>query len=164
MIGRKALGGPSLPQPVRNVYVWVNRNVGRLDPLPRVLPNFYLIGTQRGGSTSLFIYLLGHELVHGPRRAKGVHYFDTNFTQSLDWYRGNFPRLSFIEQQMADHGVPPAIGEGAPYYMFHPAIAERIHEVTPKARMIVVLREPLDRAISHHNHDCLLYTSDAADE
>lgn len=153
MIGRKALGGPSLPQPVRNVYVWVNRNVGRLDPLPRVLPNFYLIGTQRGGSTSLFIYLLGHELVHGPRRAKGVHYFDTNFTQSLDWYRGNFPRLSFIEQQMADHGVPPAIGEGAPYYMFHPAIAERIHEVTPKARMIVVLREPLDRAISHHNHE-----------
>ena len=101
MIGRKALGGPSLPQPVRNVYVWVNRNVGRLDPLPRVLPNFYLIGTQRGGSTSLFIYLLGHELVHGPRRAKGVHYFDTNFTQSLDWYRGNFPRLSFIEQQLS---------------------------------------------------------------
>jgi len=153
VIGRKALGGPSLPQPVRDVYVWLNRNVGRLDPWPRVLPNFYVIGTQRGGSTSMFIYLLGHELVHGPRRAKGVHYFDTNFNQSLDWYRGNFPRLSAIEQQMGDHGVPPAVGEGAPYYLFHPSIAQRIHEVTPKARMIAVLREPLDRAISHHNHE-----------
>ena len=77
MIGRKALGkATALPQPVRDVYVWLNRNVGRLDPLERTLPNFYVVGTQRGGTTSLFIYLLAHDLVHGPRRAKGVHYYD----------------------------------------------------------------------------------------
>ena len=59
MIGRKALGKKSaLPQPVRDVYVWMNRNMGRLDPRPRMLPNFVVAGTQRGGTTSLFIYLL----------------------------------------------------------------------------------------------------------
>ena len=154
MIGRKALGKKTaLPQPVRDVYVWLNRNIGRVDPRPRVLPNFYVVGTQRGGSTSMFIYLLAHEMVHGPRRAKGVHYFDTNFDETLDWYKGNFPLQSTIDAQRAEHGAEPAIGEGAPYYLFHPTIPQRIHDVTSGARIIAVLREPLGRAISHHNHE-----------
>jgi hypothetical protein len=154
MIGRKALGkATALPQPIRDVYVWVNRNIGRLDPSPRVLPNFYVAGTQRGGTTSLFIYLLAHELVHGPRRAKGVHYFDTNFERSVRWFRGNFPRVSTIDAQRAAHGVEPAVGEGAPYYLFNPLIPARIHALSPDARIITVLREPLERAISHHSHE-----------
>lgn len=154
MIGRKALGkATALPQPVRDVYVWLNRNVGQLDPSPRVIPNFFVVGTQRGGTTSLFIYLLRHELVHGPRRAKGVHYFDTNFAQNVRWYRSNFPRESAIEQQRVASGAEPAVGEGAPYYLFSPVIPARIHAVAPDARIITVLREPLDRAISHHNHE-----------
>ena len=154
MIGRKALGkATALPQPVRDVYVWMNRNVGRLDPSERALPNFYVVGTQRGGTTSLFIYLLAHEMVHGPRRAKGVHYYDTNFHQPVSWYRGNFPRVSTLEAQAKTHGAQPAVGEGAPYYLFSPTIPKRIHDITPKARIIAVLREPLDRAISHHNHE-----------
>lgn len=154
MIGRKALGkATALPQPVRDVYVWLNRNIGRLDPWPRTLPNFFVVGTQRGGTTSLFIYLLAHELVHGPRRAKGVHYFDTHFDKSLGWYRSNFPRASVLAEQQTTHGAVPAVGEGAPYYLFSPVIAERMYKITPDARIIVVLREPLDRAISHHNHE-----------
>ena len=154
MIGRKALGKKnSLPEPLQDAYVWLNRNIARADPRPRVLPNFYVAGTQRGGSTSLFIYLLGHQLVHGPRRQKGVHYFDTNFHESVDWFRGNFPLKSTIDAQREQHGVLPAVGEGAPYYMFHPTIPQRMHDVTPDARIIVVLREPMARAISHHNHE-----------
>jgi len=154
MIGRKALGKTAaLPQPVRDMYVWLNRNIGRIDPSPRVLPNFFVVGTQRGGTTSLFIYLLAHDLVHGPRRAKGVHYFDTNFERSLRWYRSNFPRARTIEAQRVAYDANPAIGEGAPYYLFSPTIPERIHDVSPNARIITVLREPLDRAISHHNHE-----------
>jgi len=154
MIGRKALGKTAaVPQPVRDVYVLLNRNVVRLDPSPRALPNFYVVGTQRGGTTSLFIYLLAHELVHGPRRAKGVHYFDTNFHESVSWFRSNFPRQSVLQAQADQHGVTPAVGEGAPYYLYGPRMAERIHSVTPQARILAVLREPLDRAISHHNHE-----------
>jgi len=153
MIGRKALGKRTLPPALRSTYVWMNRNIGRLDPNERVLPNFYVAGSQRSGTTSLFIYLLQHELVHGPRRAKGVHYFDTNFDKSVDWYRSNFPRVSTIEAQQSEHGVMPAVGEGAPYYLFSPVIPKRIHDVTPEARILAVLREPLDRAVSHHNHE-----------
>ncbi len=153
MIGRKALGKSALPEPVRDAYVWLNRNVGRLDPRQRSLPNFYVVGTQRGGTTSLFIYLLAHELVHGPRRAKGVHYYDTNFHESVSWYRSNFPRSATLKAQAAEHGAEPAVGEGAPYYLFGPTMPGRIHSVTPNARIIAVLREPLDRAISHHNHE-----------
>ncbi|MFT7474050.1 MAG: hypothetical protein ACI81L_000966 [Verrucomicrobiales bacterium] len=154
MIGRKALDkATALPQPARDVYVWLNRNIGRLDPTERALPNFYVAGTQRGGTTSLFIYLLAHELVHGPRRAKGVHYFDTSFEKSIGWYRSNFPRYATLQKQAATHGVEPAVGEGAPYYLFNPAVPARIHRVSPDARILTVLREPLDRAISHHNHE-----------
>ncbi len=153
MIGRKALGKRSLPEPLRNSYVWLNRNVGRLDAGSRSLPNFVVAGTQRGGTTSLFIYLLAHDLVFGPRRAKGVHYFDTNFHQSDDWYRGNFPKTAQLEALAAEHGVMPAVGEGAPYYLFSPVIPDRIHAAMPECRVLTVLREPLDRAMSHHNHE-----------
>ena len=154
MIGRKALGkATALPEPLRDAYVWMNRNVGQLDRAERAVPNFLVVGTQRGGTTSLFIYLLGHELVHGPRRAKGVHYFDTNYDKSVDWYVSNFPRVSTLQEQEKAHGVAPAVGEGAPYYLFSPVIPARIHAVNPDMRILAVLREPLDRAISHHNHE-----------
>jgi len=154
MIGRKALGRSRVPQPVRDVYQWVNRSQGRLDASRRVLPNFFVAGTQRGGTTSLFIYLLRHELVFGPRRAKGVHYFDTSYHRSVDWYRAQFPRQTTMDRLRQEHGVPPAVGEGAPYYMYNPTIAPRIAALAPEARVIMVLREPLERALSHHNHEC----------
>ena len=63
MIGRKALGkATALPEPLRDAYVWMNRNVGQLDRAERAVPNFLVVGTQRGGTTSLFIYLLS--LIH----------------------------------------------------------------------------------------------------
>ena len=153
MIGRKALGKSPLPQPVRDVYVWLNRNVGRLDTARRALPNFLVVGAQRSGTTSLFIYLLAHELVLGPRRAKGVHFFDTNYHRPTSWYRSNFPRVSTLDALEQVHGQRPAVGEGAPYYLFNPMVPGRIHDLIPECRILVILREPLDRAISHHNHE-----------
>jgi len=152
-VGRKALGKRALPEPARRVYHWFNTNSGRLDARHRTLPNFLVVGAQRSGTTSLFLYLARHRLVFGPRRAKGVHYFDTDFHRSLDWYRAHFPRRSSLERLARSQGVTPAVGEGAPYYLFHPAIADRIAEVVPGCRILIVLREPLDRAVSHHAHE-----------
>ena len=152
-IGRKALGRSRVPQPVREMYHWANRNSGRLDASKRALPNFLVVGAQRSGTTSLFIYLLAHHLVFGPRRAKGVHYFDTSYEESLDWYRSHFPRRSTLERLERETGMSPAVGEGAPYYLFHPAIPDRVADVIPDCRILVVLREPLDRAVSHHAHE-----------
>lgn len=152
-VGRKALGKRTVPQPVRDVYHWVNRNSGRLDAGRRVLPNVLVVGAQRSGTTSLFLYLAQHPLVFGPRRAKGVHYFDTNYDRPLDWYRAHFPRRSMMDRLAREFGTAPAVGEGAPYYLFHPAIPDRIAAVMSECRIIVVLREPLDRAVSHHAHE-----------
>ncbi len=152
-IGRKALGKSRVPEPVRDVYHWVNRNSGRLDAGSRTLPNFLVVGAQRSGTTSLFLYLLAHPIVFGPRRAKGVHYFDTHYRQSVDWYRSYFPRRSTLERLAAETGMTPAVGEGAPYYLFHPTIPDRIFELMPDCRILIVLREPLDRAVSHHAHE-----------
>ena len=152
-VGRKALGKRSLPEPARRVYHWVNTYSGRLDATSRCLPNFLVVGAQRSGTTSLFLYLLEHRLVFGPRRAKGVHYFDTGFDRSTEWYRAHFPRRSSLERLAAESGMTPAVGEGAPYYLFHPAIPERIAALVPDCRILIVLREPLDRAVSHHAHE-----------
>lgn len=153
MIGRKALGKSRVPQPLREIYQWVNRSQGRFDASRRVLPNFFVAGAQRGGTTSLFIYLLRHPLVFGPRRAKGVHYFDTAYQRDVDWYRAQFPRQATLDRLARSHAVVPAVGEGAPYYMYNPTIAPRIAALIPDARIIMILREPLERALSHHNHE-----------
>lgn len=153
MKGRMALGKNSLPHPIRVGYNWANSAVGRFDAKQRTLPNFLVVGTQRGGTTSLFAYLLRHELIFGPRRSKGVHYFDTHYRRDALWYRAHFPRRSSIERLANLHGVTPAVGEGSPYYMFHPTIAARVAELMPECRIVMVLREPLDRAMSHHNHE-----------
>lgn len=152
-VGRKALGKRSLPEPARQVYHWVNTNSGRLDARHRSLPNFLVVGAQRSGTTSLFLYLLEHPLVFGPRRAKGVHYFDTGFDRSIEWYRAHFPRRATLARLAAETGATPAVGEGAPYYLFHPTIPERIAALIPDCRILIVLREPLDRAVSHHAHE-----------
>lgn len=153
MIGRKALGKSRVPQPLRAIYQKANRAQGALDSSHRALPNFFVAGAQRGGTTSLFIYLLRHPLVFGPRRAKGVHYFDTSYSRDVDWYRSHFPRRSTLDRHARRHHVVPAVGEGAPYYMYNPLIAPRIAALIPDARIIMILREPLERALSHHNHE-----------
>src|SRR5947199_6934794 len=61
----------------------------------RLLPDFLIIGTQRGGTTSLYHYLQAHPCI-GPASTKEVHFFDMRFNKGLAWYRGHFP--SRIEQ------------------------------------------------------------------
>ena len=57
----------------------------------RCLPDFLVIGTQRGGTTSLYRYLQQHPCVVPAVLNKGIHYFDTNFDRGPSWYRSHFP-------------------------------------------------------------------------
>jgi hypothetical protein len=108
-----------------------------------MLPDFLLVGTQRGGTTSLFRALAPHPGVAQPNLHKGVHYFDVNYARGLDWYRGHFPlrrgsRLAF---------------ESAGYYMHHPLAPERIATDLPGVKLLVLLRDPVERAYSAHKHE-----------
>jgi hypothetical protein len=118
----------------------------------RPLPDFLIIGTKRGGTTSLWNYLIEHPLV--PRlfpawNTKASHYFEENWYRDLSWYRSHFPTdRQRHDSNNATEG-PCRVGEASPLYMFHPSTPERVHQIIPGVRIIVLLRDPVDRAYSH---------------
>lgn len=103
-------------------------------------PDFVIIGTQRGGTTSLHAYLSGHPQVETPT-TKELHFITDRYERGLDWYVGQFPAE-----------IPPdtITGEATPYALFHPLAPRRLWEITPAARAIALLRNPVDRAYSHY--------------
>jgi Sulfotransferase domain len=109
----------------------------------RPLPDFLIIGAQKAGTTSLHDYLCQHSSVTSPV-TKEVHYFDNEFSRGSGWYRAHFPR---------ERGYKTVTGESTPYYLFHPLAPRRVAATLPGVRLIVVLRDPIDRAHSHHNHE-----------
>jgi hypothetical protein len=109
----------------------------------RPLPGFLIIGAQKAGTTSLHAYLCEHSCVLAPT-TKEVHFFDHEFYRGLGWYRAHFRRST----------EPGALsGESTPYYLFHPLVPARVAEALPDCKLLVVLRNPIDRAFSHHNHE-----------
>jgi hypothetical protein len=120
----------------------------------RALPDFLIIGTQRGGTTSLYRYLQQHPAVLPAVLNKGIHYFDTNFDRGPTWYRSHFPTSTAKAFRRRVHGGERVItGEGSPYYSFHPLAAGRIADLMPAGRFILLLRDPISRAHSHYQHE-----------
>jgi hypothetical protein len=120
----------------------------------RVLPDFLVIGTKRGGTTSLFNALLDHPQVSRmfpkAETLKSPHYFDLNAQRPPSWYRSFFPTARSLAKVSRQLGHPVVCGEASPYYLWHPLAAERASAVVPKAKIIVLLRDPVDRAYSHY--------------
>mgnify|MGYP001949421720 FL=1 len=138
-----------------NPSLWVNplsvQSVGRaLTGSMRVLPDFLIIGGQKCGTTSLYNYLLNHPDIYSSLW-KEVNFFDKNFHRGITWYRANFPTLfqKFCTVKILKKKF--RCGDATPYYLFHPHSAKRIHETLPKVKLIVLLRNPVDRAYSHYN-------------
>jgi hypothetical protein len=107
------------------------------------LPDFVIIGAQKCGTTSLYDLLTQHPLVERAA-SKELHFFDNLFDEGVDWYRGNFPQPKWKD------GHKTITGEGSPNYLFHPLAARRMAEIIPQARLMVLLRNPVDRAFSHY--------------
>jgi hypothetical protein len=112
----------------------------RLLPGRGVLPGCVILGAQKAGTSSLFDYLAQHPAIL-PAARKEVHFFDLNHRRGTDWYRSFF------------RGNGDGIGlEATPYYLFHPAVPARLKALLPEARLIVLLRDPVERANSHYWH------------
>jgi Sulfotransferase domain len=118
----------------------------------RPLPDFLIIGTKRGGTTSLWNYMIRHPLV--PRlfpawNTKTSHYFEENWHHGEAWYRSHFPTSAQRAALEREHGGASKAGEAAPLYMFHPLAAQRVRDLLPNVKLIVLLRDPVERAYSH---------------
>lgn len=121
----------------------------RLTSAKRALPDFLIIGAQRAGTTSLYFYLAQHAMVASAIK-KEIHYFDASYDRGPSWYRAHFP-LSSSLQEATSH--PRAItGEATPHYLFDPSAPERAASLLPQARLIALLRNPVERAHSHWRH------------
>jgi Sulfotransferase domain len=131
----------SLKEPLRRLRA----GYGQVTAPLRGLPSFVIIGAQKGGTTSLFSYLLQHPRLLPPLR-KEVHYFDLNHQRGVGWYRGHFPYVHRLRRGTMTF-------EASPYYLVHPLVPQRLAELLPGTKLIALLRNPVDRALSHYQHE-----------
>ena len=106
------------------------------------LPEFFIIGGKKCGTTFFYHLLSKHPYVE-PAAAKELHYFDTLFNEDIEWYRQCFPAPRWKD------GRRIMTGEATPY-MTNRLAPERMAEVVPRARLIALLRNPVDRAYSDY--------------
>jgi hypothetical protein len=125
-------------------------------------PLFLIIGTQKGGTTSLYQYLLQHPQVQAAQQ-KEVHFFDLNYDLGEAWYLDQFlstdqlpsanPTISNRPTPSLNQGIT---GEASPYYLLHPLVPQRAAAFNPEFKLIVLLRDPVDRALSQYYHEVRL--------
>jgi sulfotransferase family protein len=144
---RKAAPRP-LKQAGRRLYIRVGTTTAPL----RLQPAFIMIGAQRCGTTSLFRALMAHPQVVRPAFHKGVNYFDLNYYRGMRWYRGHFPIAEIARRRTPGPGDPVAF-EASGYYMYHPFATERIARELPGVKLVVMLRDPVERAFSAYKHE-----------
>jgi O-antigen/teichoic acid export membrane protein len=116
----------------------------------RMQPDIVVVGAQRCGTTTLFRMLESHPHLLRPTQDKGTGYFDDNFAKGSRWYRAHFP-LRITGRLL---GGPEAMAfECSGYYLFHPLAAERLAAALPKAQVVVLVRDPIERAMSAYRHE-----------
>lgn len=142
------------PRWVKDVANATTRGYGRATAFARPTPDFLIIGTKRGGTTSLFNYLLMHPGVLGLfpqlRGRKSTDYFYKELQRGDPWYRSHFHTRARRAQLGRRLGYPPVTGEASPYYVWDPRVAERVSRTAPHVKAILLVRDPVERAWSHY--------------
>ncbi len=106
-------------------------------------PDFLVIGCQKGGTTSLYTYLKDHPLIEMPKK-KELHFFDQNYSKGLKYYLKAFPKITKKNV---------LTGDITPRYLSYKKTAKRAYTHFPKAKIILLLRNPIDRAFSRYKND-----------
>ncbi|MFL6135476.1 MAG: sulfotransferase family protein [Nocardioidaceae bacterium] len=140
----------------RGLPGWVQRfarrallDLGRVTARWRTRPDFLVIGAQRSGTTTLFRVLSQHPQVLRPTQSKGVGYFDVEYHRGARWYAAHFP----LRLTARLHGPATKTFESSGYYAFHPLAARRIAADLPDVKVVMVVRDPVERAYSAHSHE-----------
>lgn len=118
----------------------------------RLLPDFLVIGGQRCGTSSLYTYLGRHPDVVRSLR-KEVDYFSTRFPMGHLWYQAHFPLQMRRRWRERLRGRPLLTFEASPSYLFDPRVPARVHRFLPEVKLVALLRNPVERAVSHYLHN-----------
>lgn len=119
--------------------------------VPRTMPHFMLIGAQKSGTSSMFAYLKQHPQIVRPV-FKEPYYFDRHYDRGLSWYGCNFPARSTLDRLNDRHSRAHLTFEATATYVFDDRVPERIASDLDTRKFIVLLRNPVDRAISAYWH------------
>lgn len=96
-------------------------------------------------------------------RQVDVHFFDLNYYRGTAWYSAHFPATKTRERILRQRGEF-ATGERSPKYLFDPSAPKRVHGLLPEVRLLVMLRDPVARALSHYHHNRRLGMEDLSFE
>lgn len=135
------------------LVLWLRSALGLWGTLTapwRLRPSFLIVGAQRAGTTTLYRVLSEHPAVARPTVSKGIGFFDVRYERGLRWYLGHFPLERPARRR---HGPAATTFESSGYYLFHPLAAARIARDLPDARVVVMVRDPVERAYSAHRHE-----------
>ena len=121
---------------------WVVQ-VRMMNPSRRMKPSFFVIGAMKAGTTSLFNTLTLHPQIAEPV-GKEIRYFDLHYDRGERWYRAHFP----LDRQ----GEVGRTGEASPSYLYDSYAPGRMRVFAPDSSLIVILRNPVERAYSHYQH------------
>ncbi|MCC3425194.1 MAG: Wzt carbohydrate-binding domain-containing protein [Microcoleus sp. PH2017_01_SCD_O_A] len=105
-------------------------------------PDFLILGAQKCSTEALYGYLENH-LQNIKEGAKQVHFFELNFERGVEWYSKQLTR--------SVAGDKVLLWEMTPYYIYHPLVAERVYKCFPDVKLIVMLRNPVQRAWMHYH-------------
>jgi len=103
------------------------------------------------GSSSLYDYLVQHPNI-GASARKEVRFFDITYRRGVGWYRSYFPTSQYKRYFERKNKQPYITGEATPFYILHPYAVQRMKDVVPNIKLIVILRNPINRAYSHYQH------------
>lgn len=122
-----------------------NPDLARLDwqEIKESGPDFLIAGASKSGTSSMYSYLGFHPQILLPHK-KEIDFYGKHYKHGLDWYLAHFPTISDRPDFLT--------GEATPNYLRFPEVANRIKQTFPQTKIIILLRNPADRAISWHYH------------
>ena len=117
----------------------------------RALPDYLVIGAMKSGTTWLHLLLAHHPQIL-PASRKEVHYFDNHLQRGPLWYRAHFHTRFKLWRGSRRRRARMLTGEATPRYLAMPHIPKEAARLVPEARVLILLRNPVDRVWSHYWH------------
>jgi hypothetical protein len=124
-----------------------------------IWPTFYIVGAPKCGTTTVWEYLRRHPEIFFPK-VKEPNFFMADVRPAGSGIKGYAGNLEAYQALYKNAKGYKAIGDASPSYLWAVDVPKRIHDVCPHARIVILLRDPAQRAYSHH----IMYQRDSIEK